>query len=184
MCLHPRLILCKPQVTSATRVKGVTKTNVANFFDIFEPVLRLNNFSPHRLFVYEETGLTVFQHQVRKVVPLKCTRTVPLSSAERGSLLTIVSCMNVVTYVPPLLVFPRSNKKAELLFSALPGSIAACHKAGWIQKRSFTQRFKYFVRFVKLSRKDPVILTLDGHYFHLRNIEVIDCGRGNGVHIF
>jgi hypothetical protein len=32
-------------------------------------------------------------------------------------------------------------------------------------------------KFMKLSRKHPVILTLDGHYSHLRNIEVIDCAR-------
>jgi hypothetical protein len=82
-----------------------------------------------------------------------------------------------ITFVSPLVVFPRSNMKAELLDSAPPGSIAACHKAGWIQERCFTQRFKYFVRFVKMSRKGPVILTLDGHYSHSRNIEMIDCAR-------
>ena len=43
--------------------------------------------------------------------------------------------------------------KAELLDSPLPGSVAACHKAAWIQKYSFTQRFKHFVRVVKPSKK-------------------------------
>ena len=43
---------------------------------------------------------------------------------------------------------------------------------------------KHFVRFVKLSQKDPVILTLDSHYSHSRNIEVIDRARDNGMHIF
>jgi len=61
MCRHPRLGWRKPQVTSA------------KFFDIrvFEPVLRLINFSSHRLFNYEETGLCVVQHKVRKVISLK-----------------------------------------------------------------------------------------------------------------
>jgi hypothetical protein len=72
----------------------------------------------------------------------------------------------IVTYVSPVLVFPRSNMKAELLDSVPPGSIAACHKAGWIQKKSFTQWYKHFVRSVKLSKKDPFILALDCHYFH------------------
>jgi hypothetical protein len=35
---------------------------------------------------------------------------------------------------------------------------------------------------VKLSKKDPVVLTLDGHYFHSRNIAVIHCAEENGVH--
>jgi hypothetical protein len=78
-----------------------------------------------------------------------------------------------------LLVFPRSNMKAELLDSPPPGSIAA----GWIQRESFTQRFKHFVSFMKLSKIQPVILTLDGHYSHSRNIKVIDCARKNGVHV-
>jgi hypothetical protein len=50
-----------------------------------------------------------------------------------------------VTYVPPLLVFPRSNMKAQLLDSPPPVSITA----EWIQKESFTQKFKHSVRFVK-----------------------------------
>ena len=64
--------------------------------------------------------------------------------------------------------------KAELLDSTPPGSVATCQKAGLIQKASCMQWFKHFV---KLSRKDPVILTLDGYYSHLRNIEGIDCAR-------
>jgi hypothetical protein len=92
---------------------------------------------------------------------------------------TVVTGRNV----PPLLVFSGTNMKAELLVGAPPGSMAACYKAGWIQKESFTQLFKYFVRFVKASREDHAILTLDGHSFHTRNIEVTDCARKGGVHI-
>jgi len=44
--------------------------------------------------------------------------------------------------------------------------------------------FKRFVRFVELSQKVPLILTLDGHYSHSRNIEVIGCARENAMHIF
>ena len=69
------------------------------------------------------------------------------------------------------------------LYSPPPVTIAACHKAGWIQKESYTQWFKYFVRFVKLSKKDPVILTIYGHYSYSRIIEVIDCAQEKGVHI-
>ena len=98
--------------------------------------------------------------------------------------MTIVTFINAtVTYVSLLMVFPRSNTNAELFDSPPPGSIAACHKAGCIQKDSFMQRFKHFVRFMKMSTQDPVILTLDGHYSHSRNIEVIDCARKNGVPI-
>jgi hypothetical protein len=52
---------------------------------------------------------------------------------------TVVTYINAAGMYDPLLVFPRSIMKAELLDGAPPGSIAACHKAGWIQKGSFTQ---------------------------------------------
>jgi hypothetical protein len=57
--------------------------------------------------------------------------------------------------------------KAELLDGAPPGSVAARHKAGWIQKESFTQLFKH-MRFVKASKEDHAFLTLDGHSSHRR----------------
>lgn len=125
-----------------------------------------------------------FSIKYAKLSPLM-VREGSLSLAERSSLATFVTYINAtVTYVPPLLVLPRSNVNAELLDSPPPVSIAFCHKAGWIQKDSFTQRFKYFVRYVKPSKKDPVILTLDGYCSHLRNVEVLDYARDNGVHIF
>ena len=124
-----------------------------------------------------------FSMKYAKLISLKCKRRVPLSSGERGSLVKIVTYMNATVMCVPLLVFSTSIVKAELLDSPPTGSTTACHKAGWIQKESFTQRLKYFVHSVKLSKKHSVILTLDGHYSHSRNIEVIDCARENGMHI-
>jgi uncharacterized protein YbcC (UPF0753/DUF2309 family) len=98
--------------------------------------------------------------------------------SREGLLVTIVTCRNV----PSLLVFPRSNMQAELLDGALPGSVAARHKAGWIQKESFTLLFKH-MRFVKVSKEDHTFLTLVGHSSHTRNIEVTDCAREGGVHV-
>jgi hypothetical protein len=37
-----------------------------------------------------------------------------LTSAERGNLITVVTCMNATgTYVPQLIVFPRKNMKED-----------------------------------------------------------------------
>jgi hypothetical protein len=33
------------------------------------------------------------------------------------------------------------------------------------------------------GKKNPLILTLDGHYFHFTNIDVIECSRENEVYI-
>jgi hypothetical protein len=71
-----------------------------------------------------------------------------------------------------LLVIPGSNMKDELDDSP-SHSIAACHKAVWIKKESLTRWFVDFVPFVKPSKDDPIILTLDVHYSHTRNFDVI-----------
>ena len=51
-----------------------------------------------------------------KLPPLRISDKSVLSSGELGSLVKTDTCMNAaLTYVPPILVFPRSNMKAELL---------------------------------------------------------------------
>jgi hypothetical protein len=64
------------------------------------------------------------------------------------------------------------------------GSVTTVNKAGWIQKECFTQRLKYFVRVVKPSKKDPIFLTVDGHYSKSRNIEVMTVLRKTGCAVF
>lgn len=111
-----------------------------HFSTYFEPRLQVINLSPHHLFSYVETGLALSQHKVCNVISLKGKQWVSLSSAKRGSLVTIVTRMNATfTYVPHLLVFSRSSMKAELLDSSPPGSTAACHRAGCFAKMIFTQ---------------------------------------------
>lgn len=55
-----------------------------------------------------------------------------LTSAERGFLITMVTCMNAADHhVPPLVVFPRKNVHIELTAGTPPGSTYACHMSGW-----------------------------------------------------
>ena len=184
MCRYPGLTLLKPQVTSAARVKGLTKIKVAKFFEIYEPMLRLINISSHCLLNYEEIDLNVVQHKVCKVISLKGKRKISLSSAERGSLVTNVTCMNAtVTYIPPLLVFLGAKWRLNFWTALDLGSIAACHRPDGARKTALSKSSNFF-RVVKHLEKDPIILTLDGHYSYSRNIDVIECSRENGVHIF
>jgi hypothetical protein len=73
--------------------------------------------------------------------------------------------------------------KPELLDGAPPGNIAGCHTSGWIQLVLFTQWFHNFISFVKHSEEDAVVLVVDGHYTHTRNIGIIDLARENVVSI-
>ena len=182
---HPVLSLRTPQGISAARVKAFTPENVAKFFDIYEAVLPKVNYKAHRIFNVDETGVTSVQHKHSKVIAMKGKKQVAaLTSSERGNLITIVTCMNAAgTFVPPLIVFPRKNMKEELMDGAPLGSVSACHPSGWIQTHIFTKWFDHFVNFVKPSSEDPVVLVLDGHYSHTKNLDMVDKARENNVHI-
>jgi hypothetical protein len=67
--------------------------------------------------------------------------------------------------------------KAEPLKGAPPDSIAACHPSGWIQQDLFTHWMLHFVNHVKHTPENPVVLLLDGHNSHTRNLDVIEIGR-------
>jgi hypothetical protein len=155
------------------------------FFSILKTELERIKYSAARLSDVDEMGVTIVQHTSQKVISLKGKQQVhKLSSAERGALVTVVTCMSAAgTYGPPMLVFPRKRMKPELLDGAPPGTIAGCHSSGWIQLDLFPQWFHHIISFVKPSKEDPVVLVVDGHYSHTRNIDVINLAHKNGVSI-
>lgn len=182
---NPQLSMRSPQGISAARVKAFTPENVQIFFDIYEAELEKIKFLPHRLFNVDETGITVVQHKHAKVLALKGKKQVcSLTSMERGKLITVVTAMNAAgTFVPPLIVFPRKNMSEGLMEGAPRGCVWACHPSGWIQAHIFTQWLSHFISYTKPTQDDPVLLVLDGHYSHTRNVDVIDMAKENHVAI-
>lgn len=182
---HPKLSIRKPMGTSFARARGFNKEEVDKFFDLVDDVFKKHNYPANRVFNVDETGLSVVQSKVPHVVGLKGKRQIgSLTSAERGSLVTIVPCMSAGgEFVPPLVIFPRKNMNEQLLKGAPPGTIASCHPSGWIQTNIFTKWFRHFVDVTKPSAESPVLLFLDGHATHKRNIDIINLARANHVTI-
>lgn len=77
-------------------------------------------------------------------------------------------------FVPPMIIFPRIRSHPLLMKGAPPGAIHECHPSGWIQTNLFTKWFEHFIQHVKPSEKSPVLLILDGHTSHTRNLDLID----------
>ena len=105
-----------------------------------------------------------------------------LTAAKRGKLVTIVACLGAGgDYVPPVLIFPRKNWCARLMKGAPPGLLGRCHPSGWIQSHVFTEWLVHFIQHTRLSAESPIILILDGHYSHTRNMEVIEKAKENPI---
>lgn len=100
-----------------------------------------------------ETGITLVQHKYSKVVSLRGKKQVSsLASAERGKLITVITCMNATGfYILPLLISHRINIKSELMIRVPPGAIAECHISGWGQTDIFTRWFEHFFQYTKPS---------------------------------
>lgn len=81
------------------------------------------------------------------------------------------------------LFFHGKNRSDQLMRGASPGSIYAVYPSGWIQLNLFTGWFKHFIQFAKPTEEFPVLLVLDGHSSHTRNLDVIKLARENHVYI-
>ena len=171
-----KLSLRQATGTSISRVRGFNKIEVSKFFDIYEEEMSKHNFPPSRIFNVDETGLSVVQNKQPKIVALKGKCQIgSLTAAERGSLITVVVSMSASgIFVPPLIIFPRKNFSHLLTRGAPAGSIFRCQQSGWINTEAFMDWFQHFVSTTKPSEADPVLLILDGHFSHTRNLALIE----------
>lgn len=69
--------------------------------------------------------------------------------------------------------------KVELKEGAPPGTEFFCHPSGWMQADIFSHWFDHFLKYAKPSKEDPVLLILDGHTTHTRNLDLIEIARNS-----
>ena len=144
-----------------------------------------HGISPPRIYNVDETGSTVVQQKHSKVIALKGKKRVSaLTQQERGKLVTMIACMNATgIFVPPMLIFPRMRMKQELMDGAPEGSIHGCSPSGWVQSNLFVDWFRHFKSHTKPCSDSPILLVLDGHFSHTKNLTLIDLAWENFVHL-
>ncbi|XP_044765586.1 jerky protein homolog-like [Coccinella septempunctata] len=177
---HPHLSLRKPENTSAARAAGFN--SVETFFERLGKTLDENRFTPDRIYNCDETGVWVVPKSRSKVIAATGKKQVgALTSAERGTTITIEICFNAAgSYLPPMFIYPRKRMKPELLNGAPPNSWAECSDSGWITAEIFLKCFQKFVILTNASKTNPVMLILDGRATHTQNLQLIDEARKYG----
>jgi hypothetical protein len=155
---------------------------VFGFFDIFEKIVIIN-LTATNIFNVDESGFSTVQKRNQKILARKGKSQVGvIASGERGVNTTMVVCTSAAgQYVAPMIIFKRKRMVVELGLGAPPGCIVQISDTGYSNSELFLIWLKEFIKVVKPSKEDKVLLLLDVHTSHSKNLAAIELARANGV---
>lgn len=178
---NPHISLRAPEPTSAARAKAFNKPQIMKFFSLLEKTVSVNGIQPHRIYNMDESGLNTVQKPPKVFASRGKKQVGAVTSDERGQHFTDVVCVNAIgNFVPPAIIIPRRNHKAEYFDCAPPGTLELCNPSGYMIGNLFLRWMRHFVAFVNASVTNKVLLILDGHSSH-KNLEALEFAKANGV---
>lgn len=182
---NPTLSLRTPESTSAARARAFNKPQIEKYFDLLSRAMEEVGFDCTKIFNMDESGLSTVPSKTSKIIACKGKKQVGvLTSAERGQHVTVICSISTAgVYVPPGFIYPRKNMKKELMDNAPAGAVAFTQEHGWMDKNIFLRWLDHFVKNVKPTTQDKVLLMLDGHISH-KSLEAQVFAKANGIILF
>ncbi|XP_053685729.1 uncharacterized protein LOC128735260 [Sabethes cyaneus] len=177
---NPKISFRKPEATSAARARGFNKPSVTKYFDLLKAIMQHTRFEPTRIYNADKTAVPP---KKRRIAALKGKNQVgSITSAERGETITAVLCMSAAGHhLPPFLIFPRVRMHEALKKGAPVGTEFSCNPSGYMTVELFNIWFDHFLKYTRPSEDSPVLLIIDGHSSHTKNLMFSEKARANHV---
>ncbi|KAI4457874.1 hypothetical protein MML48_7g00004897 [Holotrichia oblita] len=178
---HPAISLRQPEAVSAARAAAFNRPQIQKIFDTLEMTLENEKIDVHYIYNMDESGLSTVQRAPKIFAKTGRKQVGSLTSAERGQHVTCVCCMNAIgNFVPPAPIFPRKNRKEELLDALPPGSLGLFHETGWMTGDTFVLWLEHFQNIVNASLESKVLVLLDDHSSH-KSLKALTFAKNNGT---
>ena len=80
----------------------------------------------------------------------------------------------------PVFVFPRKKILLDMYKAGPPGCLGLPHESGWRTGINFLKPLQHFHSYVKSTKRNPALLTLDNHSKHL-DYRAVQFAKDNGI---